>query len=132
MSKPTPAELWQQADGDAARYRELMREHGHLIPGTPRPLPCGWPTTEVETALCACGRRPLEHGVADCPCPSARTPDDLCPACSAAFDCWWAAQVAQSETNDDRCERCREAPVADEASGLCWHCSEQNDERVVL
>lgn len=26
-----------------ARYRELMIEHGHLIPGTPRNLPCGWP-----------------------------------------------------------------------------------------
>jgi hypothetical protein len=20
-----------------------MREHGHLVPGTPQPLPCGWP-----------------------------------------------------------------------------------------
>lgn len=26
------------------RYRELMIKHGHLIPGTPKPLPCGWPS----------------------------------------------------------------------------------------
>lgn len=45
-----PGVLWQQAhdehptDPDSARirYRELMREHGHLIPGKPTPLPCGW------------------------------------------------------------------------------------------
>lgn len=45
--EPTPFELWQQAKGDGARYRELMREHGFLIPLTPgekqEPLPCGWP-----------------------------------------------------------------------------------------
>lgn len=47
----SPAELWKQAesehpaDADArrVRYRELMVEHGHLIPGKPTPLPCGWP-----------------------------------------------------------------------------------------
>jgi hypothetical protein len=37
----------EESDGDdeatSARYRELMIEHGHLIPGTPRNLPCGWP-----------------------------------------------------------------------------------------
>ncbi len=49
-AKPGPFELWQQAGGDGARYRELMREHGHLLsPGdegydeTSRNLPCGWP-----------------------------------------------------------------------------------------
>lgn len=44
---PSPAELWQQAGGGTAtfnrsEYRELLREHGHLIDGPPEPLPCGW------------------------------------------------------------------------------------------
>ena len=38
-----PHELWRQAGGDPQEYRRLMREHGHLVPGTPQPLPCGWP-----------------------------------------------------------------------------------------
>jgi hypothetical protein len=40
---PSPLELWEQAGEDAEEYRRLMREHGHLVPGTPQPLPCGWP-----------------------------------------------------------------------------------------
>lgn len=43
---PSPFELWQQASGDAARYRELLVEHGHLVrrePGDDGNLPCGWP-----------------------------------------------------------------------------------------
>ena len=35
------------------RYRELMVEHGHLIPAKPgenRNLPCGWPGVEAEFA----------------------------------------------------------------------------------
>jgi hypothetical protein len=47
--RPSPAELWHQADVLGAssawrdeRYRQLLREHGHLIPGRPKPLPCGW------------------------------------------------------------------------------------------
>lgn len=49
-SRPAPSELWQQAGGDGDRYRELLREHGHLLsPGdegyeeAPASLPCGWP-----------------------------------------------------------------------------------------
>lgn len=50
--RPTPAELWRQAGGGTPtysrdRYRELLREHGHLVPLAPgetaTPLPCGWP-----------------------------------------------------------------------------------------
>lgn len=50
--RPSPYELWKQAGGeddsfDKQRYRELLIEHGHLVPLTPgeklRPLPCGWP-----------------------------------------------------------------------------------------
>jgi hypothetical protein len=37
-----PLSLWRRADGDGERYRELMREHGLLVPGSPEPLPCGW------------------------------------------------------------------------------------------
>lgn len=45
-----PGALWQQAhaahpdDPEArrARYRALLIEHGHLVPGKPTPLPCGW------------------------------------------------------------------------------------------
>lgn len=47
----SPGSLWLQAadehpdDAEArrTRYRELMVEHGHLVPGKPTPLPCGWP-----------------------------------------------------------------------------------------
>ena len=59
--KPGPFELWQQAGGDGARYRDLMREHGHLLsPGdegyedAPRNLPCGWPGKRAGAGL-------LEH-----------------------------------------------------------------------
>lgn len=48
--RPSPVELWHQAAGNGARYRELMREHGHLLaPGdegydqASKTLPCGWP-----------------------------------------------------------------------------------------
>lgn len=50
--RPEPAALWyaaqaeypgdDNADARVARYGELMREHGHIVPGTPQPLPCGW------------------------------------------------------------------------------------------
>lgn len=64
--RPHPAALWRQATDeiDAAcraggdpmadpgpRYRELMREHGHLVPlepGENRNLPCGWPGERAE------------------------------------------------------------------------------------
>lgn len=49
-ARPGPAELWQQAGGDGERYRQLLRQHGHLLgPGddgyeeAPAGLPCGWP-----------------------------------------------------------------------------------------
>lgn len=45
--RPSPAKLWQQAGGetpayDAGTYRKLLRDHGHLVPGKPEALPCGW------------------------------------------------------------------------------------------
>lgn len=49
---PEPYDLWKQAGGgtksfDRERYRDLMIEHGLLIPlepgEAPEPLPCGWP-----------------------------------------------------------------------------------------
>jgi hypothetical protein len=47
---PTPHELWVQSGEDGERYRELLREHGHVLwPGGTgyaegsRNLPCGWP-----------------------------------------------------------------------------------------
>lgn len=52
MTKPTPFELWQQAEGDRDRYRELLLEHGYLVPlqpgQQPEPLPCGWPNNRRE------------------------------------------------------------------------------------
>lgn len=56
MDSPSPAQLWQQAgqehpDDPAAyrqRYRELMREHGLIVPGKAHPLPCGWPKRETD------------------------------------------------------------------------------------
>lgn len=45
--KPSPGELWQQAEGDRDEYRRLLWEHGLLVarqPGDKSPLlPCGWP-----------------------------------------------------------------------------------------
>jgi hypothetical protein len=45
--KPSPYELWVEAKEDPARYRQLMLDHGLLIPLKPgekaEPLPCGWP-----------------------------------------------------------------------------------------
>jgi hypothetical protein len=47
---PSAYELWRQAGGDSARYRELMHSHGLILrPGdegyeqASRTLPCGWP-----------------------------------------------------------------------------------------
>lgn len=37
---PSPFELWQKAAGDPVRYRELMVEHGHVVPNEPCPE-CG-------------------------------------------------------------------------------------------
>lgn len=31
MSKPSPYELWVEANGNGERYRALMREHGHIV-----------------------------------------------------------------------------------------------------
>lgn len=49
-ARPGPSELWQQAGGDGERYRQLLRQHGHLLsPGDEgyeegrAGLPCGWP-----------------------------------------------------------------------------------------
>lgn len=44
--RPSPYELWRQANGNGDGYRRLLREHGHLIdrqPGDDGNLPCGWP-----------------------------------------------------------------------------------------
>lgn len=50
--QPSPYDLWTQAGGgtghfDRQRYRDLLVEHGHLVPlapwEKPEPLPCGWP-----------------------------------------------------------------------------------------
>ena len=49
-AEPSLYELWRQAGGDRERYRQLMREHGYLISGTPTPLPCGWPPAEAREA----------------------------------------------------------------------------------
>lgn len=47
--RPSPLDLWHQAVGNGDRYRELLREHGHiLVPGdegyeqASATLPCGW------------------------------------------------------------------------------------------
>ncbi len=53
--RPSAYDLWRQAGGgtedyDRAAYRDLLREHGHLVPldwyrpgEQPATLPCGWP-----------------------------------------------------------------------------------------
>jgi hypothetical protein len=54
VGKQSPAELWQQASGNPEEYRRLMRDHGHLVPGVPESLPCGWPRKPggvTETAV---------------------------------------------------------------------------------
>jgi len=74
-NKPSPGQLWNQAGGDEDRYRELMRQHGHLIrrgePGfeeASATLPCGYPGLPVEYAKCRkidC-RRKVRSSVAYC------------------------------------------------------------------
>lgn len=57
--KKTAMELWYQAEKECReegethqwlrdRYRELMVEHGHIVPGKQEPLPCGWMSGEDE------------------------------------------------------------------------------------
>jgi hypothetical protein len=45
--RPLPHDLWRQANGDRARYTELLLKHGWVVknqPGAPaEALPCGWP-----------------------------------------------------------------------------------------
>jgi hypothetical protein len=48
--KPSPYQLWLEAEGDGERYRQLLHDHGYLIsPGEPgydeasKNLSCGWP-----------------------------------------------------------------------------------------
>lgn len=55
--RPSPHELWVQAGEDGERYRELLREHGHILrPGDEgyeqgsRTLPCGWPGPQKPAA----------------------------------------------------------------------------------
>lgn len=95
MTSPTPGELWQQAGGGTPnysrdRYRELLREHGLLVPlasgEKPQPLPCGWPgrpTTQDDADLSDDARRTVQ---ADCEDPwhyqpSTAEPTDPCPSC---------------------------------------------------
>lgn len=33
MERPGPYELWRQAGGDRELYLQLMRQHGHIVPG---------------------------------------------------------------------------------------------------
>ncbi len=56
---PTPGELWKRAGGGTPaysreRYRELMIEHGFMVPLKPgekaEPLPCGWPRRRIADA----------------------------------------------------------------------------------
>lgn len=35
MTKPSPQELWKQANGDSAQYGKLMKEHGYLVEREP-------------------------------------------------------------------------------------------------
>ncbi len=35
--RPTPYELWQEANGDRDAYVDLMIQHGHLVRGPRRP-----------------------------------------------------------------------------------------------
>lgn len=58
----SPFELWHQAGGDAVEYRRLMREHGHLVPGAPEPLPCGWPAARTAPEFPSGVRHPSSPG----------------------------------------------------------------------
>lgn len=59
VSRSAPGVLWMQAHEEhptdtaarRERYRELLREHGHLVdrkPGDDPNLPCGWPHRSQE------------------------------------------------------------------------------------
>lgn len=44
-----PRELWEEAGGDAERYLELMRQHGHIVPVEECPT-CGEATRHRHEA----------------------------------------------------------------------------------
>jgi hypothetical protein len=47
---PSVMDLWRQSGGDSAKYRQLMLDHGMLVPGKPEALPCGWcPARDGDT-----------------------------------------------------------------------------------
>jgi hypothetical protein len=52
---PSPMELWAEAKGDRSRYRQLLIDHGLLIPLKPgekaEPLPCGWPHRRTSAVI---------------------------------------------------------------------------------
>ena len=61
--RPSPGVLWMQAQQEhpqdiaarSARYKELLREHGHLVerkPGDDPNLPCGWPGRSAHDGAC--------------------------------------------------------------------------------
>lgn len=60
LASLSPARLWAMAEERhpddktqrALLYVELMRKAGHIVPGKPRPLPCGWdPKKSLEENL---------------------------------------------------------------------------------
>ena len=50
LARPSAGELWERAGGNRELYRDLLRQHGHLLapgdpgydPGAPQYPPCGW------------------------------------------------------------------------------------------
>ncbi len=78
-ARPSPHELWQQAGGNPVEYGRLMREHGHLVPGTPEPLPCGWPGDLAGRQQCC----PIDTYDTD-------SAGDLRPVCTCddGCSCW--------------------------------------------
>jgi hypothetical protein len=84
--RPAPFELWQQAGGDAEEYRRLLREHGHLVPGKPEPLPCGWPAARSELRTQCCPADTYDTDSAGNLRPAC-TCDDRCPCVCLGCAC---------------------------------------------
>lgn len=47
-TRPSAYQLWANANGDRDAYILALKEHGHLVPGKPTDLGCGWPSKRVS------------------------------------------------------------------------------------
>jgi hypothetical protein len=103
--QPTPGQLWYEAGEDPERYRELMREHGHILsPGDPgyeqgsRNLPCGWPGPVRDENYCRRCDVFIGAGGAGVIRPPDEHADDAVWLSSHCWSCGRSREEVRSET----------------------------------